>query len=230
MKRHEANKLNMLKAVNAVLESSTTIVTEYPALSEAATELKTKIAEINAIDNKFSTSIDGKTSTKNMLEDELIEDLMPVKAALYAYAVRNKNEELKTLTKESESTLKRMRDPEFLQKAELIKTEAQKHLADFAAYKITEAVLTELQEKITAFGEALDGKDTGFANRSALRIALTEKFDEADSILTELLDALIELVRKSNTLFYDQYYAARVIKDLGTPQKTEEVKTPEPVK
>ncbi|KAF0140046.1 MAG: hypothetical protein FD122_2807 [Stygiobacter sp.] len=230
MKRHEANKLNMLKAVNAVLESSITIVSEYPALSEAATELKTKIAEVNAIDNKFSTSIDGKTSTKNMLEDELIEDLMPVKAALYAYAVRNKNEELKTLTKESESTLKRMRDPEFLQKAELIKTEAQKHLADLAAYKITEAVLTELQEKITAFGEALDGKDTGFANRSALRIALTEKFDEADSILAEQLDALIELVRKTNILFYDQYYAARVIKDLGTPQKTEEVKTPEPAK
>ena len=230
MKRHEANKLNMLKAVNAVLESSTTIVAEYPALSEAAIELKSKIAEINAIDMKFSTSIDGKTSTKNMLEDELIEDLMPVKAALYAYAVKNKNEELKMLTKESESTLKRMRDPEFLQKAELIKTEAQKHLADLAAYKITEAVLTELQEKITAFGEALDGKDTGFANRSALRIALTEKFDEADSILTEQLDALIELVRKTNTLFYDQYYAARVIKDLGTPQKTEEVKTPEPVK
>jgi hypothetical protein len=230
MKRLEANKLNMLKAVNAVLESSITIVAEYPALSEAAVELKTKIAEINAIDKKFSTSIDGKTSTKNMLEDELIEDLMPVKAALYAYSVRNKNEELKTLTKESESTLKRMRDPEFLQKAELIKIEAQKHLTDLATYKITEIVLTELQEKITAFGEALDGKDTGFANRSALRIALTEKFDEADSILTEQLDALIELVRKSNTLFYDQYYAARVIKDLGTPQKTEEVKTPEPVK
>ena len=230
MKRHEANKLNMLKAVNAVLESSITIVSEYPALSEAAAELKTKIAEINAIDMIFSTSIDGKTSTKNMLEDELIEDLMPVKAALYAYSVRNKNEELKTLTKESESTLKRMRDPEFLQKAELIKTEAQKHLTDLAAYKITEIVLTELQEKITAFGEALDGKDTGFANRSALRIALTEKFDEADNILTEQLDALIELVRKSNTLFYDQYYVARVIKDLGTPQKTEGVKTPEPVK
>ncbi len=230
MKRHEANKLNMLKAVNAVLESSTTIVTEYPALSDAATEFKTKIAEINAIDKKFSTSIDGKTSTKNMLEDELIEDLMPVKAALYAYAVRNKNEELKVLTKESESKLKRMRDPEFLQKAELIKTEAQKHLTDLVAYKITETVLTELQEKITAFGEAIDGKDTGFANRSALRIALTEKFDEADSILTEQLDALIELVRKSNTLFYNQYYSARVIKDLGTPQKTDEVKTPEPVK
>ena len=230
MNRHEANKLNMLKAVNAVLEGNLIVVTEYLALSEAATELKTKIAEINAIDNKFSTSIDGKTSTKNLFEDELIEDLMPVKAALYAYAVRNKNEELKVLTKESESTLKRMRDPEFLQKAELIKTEAQKHLTDLVAYKITETDLTELQEKITAFGEALDGKDTGFANRGALRIALTEKFDEADSILTEQLDALIELVRKTNTLFYDQYYSARVIKDLGTPQKTEEVKTPEPVK
>jgi hypothetical protein len=109
-----------------------------------------------------------------------------------------------------------------LRKAELIKAEAQKLLADLTAYKITEDTLAELQEKIDAFGAALGGKDTGFANRSALRKALTEKFDAADSILTEQIDSLIELIRKNNTLFYNQYFAARVIKDLGMGKKIEE--------
>lgn len=229
MNRHETNKFNMFKAVTAVFEQNSSAAAEYPALGETFTQFKGVLAEIDATDKKFITSIDGKTITKNLLEDELIDELMPVKAALYAYAVKNKNEELKALTGDSESALKRMRDPEFLKKGELIKGEASKHLADLAVYKITEALLTELQGKIDAFAAALDGKDTGFASRSALRKALSDKFDEADIILNEQMDTLIELVRKSNTLFYDQYFAARGIKDLGAGKKEEE-KPAEPAK
>ena len=83
-------------------------------------------------------------------------------------------------------------------------------------------MLTGLQEKIDAFGEALNGKDTGFTNRSALRKELNEKFDAADELLKEHFDTLVELVRKSNTLFYDRYFAARGIKDLGIGKKEEE--------
>ncbi|KAF0138811.1 MAG: hypothetical protein FD122_3693 [Stygiobacter sp.] len=222
MNRYETNKYNMFKAVNAVFEQNSSVTTEYPALGEALTGFNSVIAEIDATDKKYITSTDGKTVTKNLLEDELIGEVLPVKSALYAYAVKTKNEELKVLTVESESALKRMRDPEFLRKAELIKAEAQKHLADLAPYKISEATLAELQEKIEAFGAALGGKDTGFANKSALRKALTEKFDAADGILTEQMDTLIELIRKNNTLFYNQYFAARVIKDLGMGKKVEE--------
>jgi hypothetical protein len=229
MNRYETNKYNMFKAVTAVFEQNSSIISGYPALGEVLSEFTSVIGEIDATDKKYITSTDGKTATKNLLEDELIEEILPVKAALYAYAVKNKNEELKVITMESESALKRMRDPEFLRKAELIKAEAQNHLTFLADYKITEASLSCLQEKIEAFGNALDGKDAGFANRSALRKSLTEKFDAADAILSEQIDSLIELIRKSNTLFYNQYFAARVIKDLGAGKKIEE-KQPEPVK
>ncbi|MFA7418619.1 MAG: hypothetical protein WCZ90_02950 [Melioribacteraceae bacterium] len=42
------------------------------------------------------------------------------------------------------------------------------------------------------------------------------------------MDTLIELIRKSNTLFYNQYFSARGIKDLGMGRKEEE-KPAEPV-
>jgi len=218
----------MFKAVSAVFEQNSSVTAEYPALGETLALFKNALTEIDATDKKFITSIDGKTVAKNLLEDELIDEVMPVKAALYAYAVKNKNEELKALTVQTEAALKRMRDPEFLKKAELIKAEAVKHLADLATYKITEALLADLQEKIDAFAAALDGKDTGFANRSALRKVLTDQFDAADAILAEQMDTLIELVRKNNTLFYNQYFSARGIKDLGMGRKEEE-KPAEPV-
>ncbi len=228
MKRREMNKKNTINALNAVFTENAVIVDGYPALKEGAAGLRRVTGEIDELDKKFITSVDGKTSSKNLLEEELIEHLMPVKAALYAYAVRSKNEELRVLTKESESGLRKMPDPELLKKAELIIGESQKNLPDLASYKITAEVITELQEKITAFGTAIDGKDTGFANRSALRIALTEKFDEADEIIADQLDQLIELVRKSHPLFYDQYQTARTIKDLGGAHKAiEEEKKPD---
>ena len=222
MNRHETNKKNMYNAVIAVFGSNPSIATENPALDEVCTGFKTAVDEIDKTDKLFITSIGGKTETKNLLEDELIDEVMPVKAALFAYAVKNKNEELKALTIDSEAALKKMRDPEFLKKAQLIKAEAEKFLADLASYKITDAVLAELQTKIDAFAAALDGKDTSFANRSALRKTLTEKFEEADRILEQELDTLIELARKSGQLFYNQYFSARVIKDLGMGRKEEE--------
>jgi hypothetical protein len=222
MTRHETNKYNMYKAVAAVMESNSTLLTEYPVFGEALNSFKESITQIDAVDKKYLTAADGKTKTKSNAEDDLLEEIMPIKSALYALAITTKNEELKVLTVDSEWTLKKMRDAEFLKKAELIKGEAAERLTALATYKITEAMLTGLQEKIDAFGEALNGKDTGFTNRSALRKELNEKFDAADELLKEHFDTLIELVRKSNTLFYDQYFAARGIKDLGMGKKEEE--------
>lgn len=229
MTRHETNKYNMYKAVVAVMENNTTLLTEFPVFGEALSSFKESLTQIDTVDKKYLTAADGKTKTKSNAEDELLEEVMPIKSALFAVAVKNKNEELRALTGESEWTLKKMRDADFLKKAELIKAEATTRLAELAVYKVTEAMLTELQEKIDAFSEALNGKDTGFTNRSALRKELNEKFDAADEILKEQFDTLIELVRKSNTLFYDQYFSARGIKDLGMGKKEEE-KPAEPTK
>lgn len=229
MTRHETNKYNMYKAVAAVMESNSTLLTEYPVFGEALSSFKESITQIDTVDKKYLTATDGKTKTKSNAEDDLLEEIMPIKSALYALAITTKNEELKVLTVDSEWTLKKMRDAEFLKKAELIKKEATARLTALAPYKITEAMLAGLQEKIDAFGEALNGKDTGFTNRSALRKELNEKFDAADELLKEHFDTLIELVRKSNTLFYDQYFSARGIKDLGMGRKEEE-KPVEPTK
>ena len=152
---------------------------------------------------------------------------MPVKSALYALGSKTNNEPLKALSIDSEATLRRMRDVDFLSKAEDIRGEAAKYLTDLAPYKITEVELTELQEKISAFKAGLGGQDTGIADRSALRKQLSAKFDEMDDLFEESLDHLIELVRKNNRLFYDKYITARGIRDLGGRKKTAEDKPEE---
>lgn len=222
MTKHELNILNMFNAVGAVCSKNKDSYADMPAIVETVTAFNNAVTKVEETNKQYLSASAGRTSTKNFAEEELLESLMPVKSALYSLAVKTKNEEMKVLTADSEYHLRRMRDGEFLNKAQMIKAEAQKRIADLTGYKITAEVLTDLEERIVDFTNALSGKDTGFANRSALRKELSEKIEEANTILKEHLDSLIELIRKSNPIFYNEYYSARVIKDLGASHKTPE--------
>jgi hypothetical protein len=224
MNRHETNKFNMGNSVAAQFNDSPQIISEYRIFQGPVGRLKLTLTDIAEIDKQYQHATGGKTATKTNAEDDLLEDLMPVKSALYALGSSSNNEPLKALTRDSEWELKKMRDTDFLNKAVSIKEEAVKLLTDIAPYKITTEVLTELQGKIDAFKGGLDGQDTGIADRSALRKQLSAKFDELDKIFEEELDQLIELIRKSNKLFYDKYITARGIRDLGGRKKTAEEK------
>ena len=222
MTRHETNKRGMYRSLNAVFQSNVLLISDLPVMVTAVNKFNTVVEQIDIVNEKYLLAVGGKTETKNIAEDTLLEDLMPVKSGLYALGIATGNEELKTLAGGTESSLKKMRDADFLAKSKVIKKEAVTRLTELAPYKITENMLNELQEKIENFEEALGGKDSGFTNRSALRKELGEKFDAADEIIEHELDTMIELIKKRQPLFYDQYFAARNIKDLGAPHKTEE--------
>lgn len=227
MTRHETNKRGMYRSLGSVFQSNVLLISDLPVIVTAVNKLNTTVEQIDVVNEKYLLAIGGKSETKNLAEDALLEDVMPIKSALYALGVAAGNEELKSLSAGSESSLKKMRDPDFLAKCKMIKKEAVTRLTELAPYKITESMLTELQERIDVFEEALGGKDSGLTNRSALRKELSEKFDEADAIIEHELDTMMELLKKSQPLFYDQYQAARAIRDLGSSHKVveEEKKT-----
>ena len=72
---------------------------------------------------------------------------------------------------------------------------------------------------------ALGIKETSFATKSATRQTLSQLFDQADLVLKTEIDALMENFKADNKMFYDQYWSARVIKDLGLGRG--EVPTPQ---
>lgn len=226
MTKNETNKYNMYHAVKAVMEENVEAVSEYPALAEAVADFNLKTEKISETDRNYTLSIGGKTNSKNNSEEELIGDLIHVKSALYAFAVKTKHEELKALSAGSESSLRRMRDTDLLQHAQLIKTAGSANLTSLAPYKITETLLDALSEKIFAYKRSIEIKDAGFADRGALRAQLTSQFDSANQILKERIDSLMEAFKKSNPQFYLAYSSARGIKDLGLNSKKEPVAPP----
>ena len=54
---------------------------------------------------------------------------------------------------------------------------------------------------------------------------LTDAFDETNLLLNEELDVLMETLKESEKEFYEEYRAARVIKDLGGGRSPKNGKT-----
>jgi hypothetical protein len=219
MTRSETNKKNMGKGVAGIFNKKPEALTNFPYLKEPVEKLNGILNDITTVETEYEKATDGTTASKQIAEEDLLEELIPVKSGLYSLGVKTGNQAIKELTNYSEWDLKKMRDPAFVTKAQSIKDEAAKQLTGLALYNITAETLTELQAKIDAFNSGIENQGTGVTSRSAYKKKLHTLFDALDDVLVEELDELIELVKKHDKLLYDQYDAARGIKDLGGRKK-----------
>ncbi|MFA6596610.1 MAG: hypothetical protein WCS69_02735 [Ignavibacteriaceae bacterium] len=231
MTNREENRYNMFNSVKAVLDANTNVTSTIPVFEETIAELRGLIEEVKTTDIEFNNSTTGKASVVHAKEEELMKVFLPVKSALYTYAVVKKDEELKALTEISESKLKRMRDSEQLLKIKSIYEKAVAQTANLQAYGITAETLSTLSDKITALENSAANKSAGHTSRSSLRTKLDDLFESTDDLLKERLDNLVELLREKQSVFYNQYFAARVIYDLGggnsTPPTNDETPPPQ---
>lgn len=140
-------------------------------------------------------------------------------SALYSYGRKTKNTEVQEIANTTESRLRKLRDTELASRATSIHTQAAAHAADLADYGVTATMITDLQAKIADYSAAIGDRESGVADRVGATAALSDLFDQTDDVLTEDLDRLMELVRESQTDFYNKYFAARVIKDIGFRHK-----------
>ena len=145
----------------------------------------------------------------------MLDVLIPLVNSLHAYANHANNEELKVKSKVTRSNLKGIRDNKLITKTLMIRDLLNENLTALADYAITPAKLSNLDGKMSAYQNAIGFKDTGFATKSAARISLSQLFEDTDNILKNEIDTLVENFKMSNKTFYDQYWSARTIKDLG---------------
>ena len=92
--------------------------------------------------------------------------------------------------------------------------------------------LTTFRTEIDAFTASKTNIGTGKAERTGTRSSLTECFAEVDTLLTGTIDKLMEGFRKKDPEFYNAYWSARVIRDIGgshTKETTVAMKTATPL-
>lgn len=215
------NKLSMYHGVQAVLANNSGTYADIAALGTAATSFGAAVDAIGGKSVEFDKAIKGKSQAKLQAEDDLVEVLMPVGSALWALGSVTRDQEMMARAKLNDSMLRRMRDTDLLARAKAIHQEAVPHLEALAAYSVTQERLDDLDAKIKGFESALGNRESSVAERSGAKAALADLFNEADTLLDQI-DAMMELVRTKASQFYNEYFAARVIKDVGIRHRPEE--------
>ena len=197
----------MFKAVEEVLLSSEETLSSTPALSLVFKDFQKLLGEINEVDNKYKLVSEGAAAKKDKSEDDLIDALLAVAGVVYIYARRNDDEQLKAMTRLTSSSLKKMRDADLLQMIEDKFQELKK-------FGLERDILKDLQQKVSNYENASDSKDAKFGQSKAARQELTEIFEQANEILNEELDTVMDFVKTKDSSLYKDYHATRSIKDV----------------
>ena len=208
------NKLTMYRAVETLMDNNAAKTGPIAALATAITNFKNLIGEIETAEQEKQTATTGKTASKGEAEALLISEAVTIAAALKALGSVTNDKELLEAGSETKSSLYGTRDTDLLTKTQLIHDFANTNAVALADYGITPAMITSLQTRITEFNSALGTREESMALRVAAGAEVEGFFKDADNILTNQMDTIMEVFRESDTQFYNEYKNARVIRDL----------------
>ena len=219
MNKHHEDKLTMYLGVEAVLEENIANTDTVAALGAPIARFKSVVEGIKTKSKEFDLSITGKTQVKLEAEDALVDELIPAAGALAAYAHRSKDSELEAKATMTENSLRKLRDTELVTRANGIYELSQAKASSLADFAVTAETLATLRQRIDAYADALGRKEGGYSERTSLRKAMIDLFDEADTVLSKEIDPLMERFRKKETEFYNAYLQSRFIRIAGAPRK-----------
>jgi hypothetical protein len=216
MNKVQENKRTMYEAVLALLSANSAKTAAVAAFATSEAEFRNIVSQIENKSAEYNQATVGRTASKNQAADILVDAVLPMAAALFAYGSKQKDATLKEKAAVNESELRRIRDTELITQTNAILALLNEHLLPLADYGVTAAKITEFQQKITDFNAALGTRESSLAERVGARTSLADLIRKADEILHEQLDHFMELFRPTEPQFYTEYFTARIIKDLGT--------------
>lgn len=215
MNKTQENKLTMYETVVMVLQNHEGTVAGVAPLARAKQEVSELLQRIKDKGRSKREATAGKTEAKEAARAALVRSVLQAASGLYSFGRRAPNAEAAAIADVNESRLRRMRDTELASRATSIHARCTEHLAALADYGIVAATLADLNGKIEAYASALAGREAGVAVRVGATAELSALFRQMDDLLRDELDRLVELARETNPPFYREYFAARVVKELG---------------
>ena len=215
MLKSQENKRTMYESILALLTANAAKTATVPAFVASETSFRDVVSQIAGKSLEYNQATAGKLDAKRSAGDALISATLAMAAGVFAFARKQKDAEMKAKADVGASQLRFMRDTELITQANAILGLITANLQSLADFGITQARATDYQSKIAVFTAALGSRESSVAERAGARTSLADLFKQADDILREELDQLMELLRASEPQFYTEYFTARVIKDLG---------------
>lgn len=222
MNNIQSSKLTMYKAVLHVCESNQVLSNTIPASAGILQELSTAISQIEATSLTQGINTTGITQDKASLKHALAELAAEVSGAVVAYAVKNKNNELRAAADYSYTDITRYKDSDTIHCCQIILGKAQAHATELIHYGLTSAKIDELRTSVDAFSTIIGRRQAHKGTKVAATKDLDKLYDETDILLKDILDRLVLPFKKSDVNFFNKYTHARQVIELGKRSKPEE--------
>lgn len=218
----QENKLSMYFSTQKVVNKYNSIWSGAPAFVTIFGNFETAIQDIQDTRLVQEGEITGVTVDKAEAKEAAISAGLEIATAVFAYASVNNNNTLKAKVDYSPSDLRRSRDTVLIDRLQVIHDEANGVIGALGDYGIDATDLTDFQSAIDAYENVVQDPREAIGDRASATAALVTLFDDADKLLKEQLDKLMEQYKAPNKKFYAQYFNARIIVDLGGRSETGE--------
>ncbi len=217
MNKEQVNQLNMYDTVEQVLNTTAYVAIWTPnaAMNTAVTTFMGHVSAINANDTVQKTSSVGTTVTKDSAQLAMAKAAIKTANAGKAYATATSNDVLFDQMNHTLSEITHAVDTDADDICQNIHDNLNPYIASMTGYGATTTTQTALQNLINTY--------SGMIGKPALQktivtnatITLAQHFEDANALLKNSLDPLMEQYEASNASFYNQYKSARVIHDIG---------------
>jgi hypothetical protein len=215
MDNQQRNRYLMYRTLSEFFSQNAESIARTPAVISAVADFNAVLVRLEQAMDRQETSAIGKTTKKAEAIERVVAAILPIRAALYDLARKTGRTETKTLANMSEWDLRKRRQTELLEHAVRVHRETTALIEELAPYGIDAETLAALDASIEALRTSINEKQVGVVDRVSARMEIANLIAEADDILFEQLDRLIDLFRVTNPAFFEKYWIARSIPNLG---------------
>lgn len=225
MNKRFNNWHKMYKSIAKLWQDNESTWKNIPAYTEVYNELTSLLDSIDTAALAANNTPVGLTEEKNSLRHALTVKLFEISSALYALAVRTKNNDLKSRVDFPESELEGARQADLVNVARETGNISIKYLQGLAAYGIEGNDIDQLTKLTGEFEKSAPLTRVNISERKAANDKLAECFSELSVLVNEQIDRMMEKFRKSSPDFYNAYFNARDLINYGIRhEKTEGAK------
>jgi len=225
MNTDQTNRVTMFKTTIAVLDDNNSIWNSMTPLSTAVTAFKDRLTGIDAAAQKQETPT-GATQDKAGARDALEDVLFLMSEALGALAHASKDQDLLALTDITRSGIDKLDSEQLSNRATLVLAQATDRKTELVAFQVTQANIDELDRALQNYNAAKAGPRQATAERVAQTESLSNLIRDANDILRNQIDRLVNLFSRSHPQFVSSYLSARVIVDRAATHAAAKTSTP----
>jgi hypothetical protein len=215
MKTQFENRFRMELALRDFLNQNAAITATLPGFGNYFGLFSGNMDQIQVIREIRAADRTGNTRKKVLLRQDLIAKALDISRKAGAYARLVQNVVLAQEVFFRESTLIRSTDSLLKDRATLILNKAKERLDELTSYGITEEALKALQTAIDLFSASIPKTRLDITERKQSAIRLARLFELNDALL-EKLDDLMEIVRISQSDFFNAYQSNRKVVETST--------------